>query len=104
MLLDQLLNVRLVTGQLRNNCNYFHLPTDDEHRGSAVGYGQIRNKCNYFYLSTDDEHRVWEGDQPLVMDNSETNVIIFHSNMTSFFRSDLSIGYNLISTCAGACD
>ena len=51
MLLDQLLNVRLVTGQLRN-------------------------KCDYFYLSTDDEHWVWVGDQPLVMDNSETNVII----------------------------
>jgi hypothetical protein len=44
---------------------------------SALGYGQLRNKCNYFYLSTDDEHEVWEGDQPLVMDNSETNVIIF---------------------------
>jgi hypothetical protein len=44
---------------------------------SALGYGQLRNKCNYFYLSKNDEHGVWEGDQPLVMDNSETNVIIF---------------------------
>ena len=52
MLLDQLLNVRLVIGQLWN-------------------------KFDNFYLSTDDEYKVWEGDQPLVMDNSETNVIIF---------------------------
>ena len=52
MLLDQLLNVRLVIGQLWN-------------------------KFDNFYLSTDDEYKVWEVDQPLVMDNSETNVIIF---------------------------
>ena len=47
--LNNVMNVRLVTAQLRNNCNYF------------------------FYLSMDDEHRVWG----LVMDNSVTNIIIF---------------------------
>jgi hypothetical protein len=54
---------------------------------SALGYGQLRNKCNYFYLSTDDEHEVWEGDQPLVMNNSETNVIIF------IYPRMMSMGY-----------
>jgi hypothetical protein len=62
MLLDQLLNVRLVIGQLWN-------------------------KFDNFYLSTDDEYKVWEGDQPLVMDNSETNVIIF------IYPRMMSMGY-----------
>ena len=53
----------------------------------ALGYRQLRNKYNCFYLSTDDEYRVWEGDQPLDMDNSETNVIIF------IYPRVMSIGY-----------
>ena len=53
---------------------------------SAVGYGQLRNKYNYFYLSTDDEHRIWEGDEPLDMDNPEANVIIFYLSTDHVYR------------------
>ena len=43
------------------------------------------------------------------MSFTNMNGYIIGSNMTSFFRfvkkpSDLSIGYNLISICAGVCD